>query len=68
MLRELALPFPLAVTLLEQGEWLLTQDRGDEAQPLLAEARETFERLEATPWIARASRMPNVPQQAETAS
>ena len=52
LLRELALPFPLAVTLLEQGEWLLTQDRGDEAQPLLAEARETFERLEATPWIA----------------
>jgi class 3 adenylate cyclase/tetratricopeptide (TPR) repeat protein len=68
LLRELALPFPLAVALLEQGEWLLTQDRGDEAQPLVVEARETFERLEATPWIARATRSSDMPQQAEPVS
>jgi hypothetical protein len=40
--RELNLPFWLAVTLLEQGE-----------EAGLAEAREIFERLEATPWLAQ---------------
>ena len=65
LFRELAIPFYLAVTLLEQGEWLLTQDRGDEAQPLLAEAHATFERLEATPWLERAARSSDVRQQTE---
>jgi class 3 adenylate cyclase/tetratricopeptide (TPR) repeat protein len=46
--RELGLPFWLAVTLLEHGE--LT---GDESS--LAEAREIFEDLEATPWLERAA-------------
>jgi hypothetical protein len=36
------MPFWVAVTLLEQGE-----------AAGLAEAREIFERLEATPWLAR---------------
>ncbi|HEY8724958.1 MAG TPA: hypothetical protein VIL92_14025, partial [Gaiellaceae bacterium] len=40
--RELEIPFWLAVTLLEHGE-----------EPGLAEAREIFERLEATPWLDR---------------
>jgi len=40
--RELEIPFWLGVTLLEHGE-----ERG------LAEAREIFERLEATPWLER---------------
>ena len=40
--RELEIPFWLAVTLLEHGE-----EQG------LAEAREIFERLEATPWLER---------------
>ena len=31
------------------------QGRADEAQPLLAEARETFERLQATPWLERSA-------------
>jgi class 3 adenylate cyclase/tetratricopeptide (TPR) repeat protein len=53
--RELAVPFWLAVTLLEQGEWLVGEARGDEAEPLLAEAREIFERLGAAPWLERAS-------------
>ena len=44
--RDLGLPFWLAVTLLEHAE--LT---GDES--LLAEARETFERLRAKPWLER---------------
>jgi hypothetical protein len=40
--RELSMPFWLAVTLLEQGE-----------EAGLAEAREIFARLQATPWLAR---------------
>jgi tetratricopeptide (TPR) repeat protein len=51
--RELELPFWLAVTLLEHGEWLGEQGRSDEAEPLLAEAREIFERLGAAPWLER---------------
>jgi class 3 adenylate cyclase/tetratricopeptide (TPR) repeat protein len=51
--RELGLPFWLAVTILEHGEWLVGQGRTGEAEPLLAEARETFERLEAKPWLER---------------
>jgi hypothetical protein len=45
--RELELSFWLAVTLLEHGEAV-----GDEA--LVAEAREIFRRLAATPWLERA--------------
>jgi len=45
-LRELGLPFWLAVTLLEHGE--LTSD-----QSSLAEAREIFESLQARPWLER---------------
>src|SRR5262249_20731645 len=47
--RELDLPFPLAVTLLENAELA-----GSETP--LAEARETFERLEARPWLERLER------------
>jgi predicted ATPase len=52
--REYGLPFWLAVTELEHGEALAEQGRVDEAAPLLDEARKTFERLEATPWLERA--------------
>ncbi len=52
--RELEIPFWLAVTLLEHGELLVERGRAGDAEPLLAEAREIFERLEATPWLARA--------------
>ena len=51
--RERELVVWLAVTQLEQAEWLTSRERSDEAQPLLAEARETFKRLEAQPWLAR---------------
>ena len=52
-LRELELPFHLAVAQLEHGEWLVAHGRADDAEPLLAEARETFERLQAQPWLDR---------------
>jgi hypothetical protein len=48
--------FWLAATLLEQAEWLLERARPDEAAALLAEARETFERLRAEPWLERLER------------
>jgi class 3 adenylate cyclase/tetratricopeptide (TPR) repeat protein len=51
--RELGIPFWLAVTLLEQGELLVAQGRPTEAQRLLADADEIFERLEARPWLER---------------
>ena len=57
LFRELGYLFYLAVTLLEYGEWLTSQDRPDEAGPFLVEAREAFERLEATPWLERAARV-----------
>ena len=55
--RELSVPFYMAVTELEHGEWLVGEGRADEAEPLLAEAREIFERLEATPWVERLGRV-----------
>ena len=61
---ELGMSFWLAVTQLEHGEWLAQQGRGGEAAVLLAEARETFERLEARPWLERLSAS-DVPQLVE---
>jgi class 3 adenylate cyclase/tetratricopeptide (TPR) repeat protein len=51
--RELEMPFWLALTELEHAEWLIGESRPDEAEPLLAEARETFVRLDAKPWLER---------------
>jgi tetratricopeptide (TPR) repeat protein len=51
--REYGMPFYLGVTLTEHGEWLIAEERAAYAEPLLAEAFETFERLGATPWLAR---------------
>ena len=51
--RELAIPFWLGVTLLEQAEHLTAEGRTDDAGPLLDEAREIFDRLGATPWLER---------------
>jgi tetratricopeptide (TPR) repeat protein len=61
LLRELGMRFPLAVTLLEHGEWLVAQRRAEEAAPLLAEAREIFEQLKARPWVERAEAAAPVP-------
>ena len=57
LFRKLEMIFWLAVAQLEQAEWLMTQERAAEAQPLLDEAAEMFVRLEATPWIERAQRV-----------
>jgi class 3 adenylate cyclase/tetratricopeptide (TPR) repeat protein len=56
MFREHGLTFQLAVTQLEYGEWLAGQGRADDAGELLEEAREIFDRLEATPWLERTGR------------
>ena len=51
--RELSLRFWLAVTLLEHGELLTENGRGEDGAPLLAEARQIFEELGAQPWLDR---------------
>jgi tetratricopeptide (TPR) repeat protein len=52
-LRDYGTPFALAAALLEHAELLVSAGRGEETTPLLAEAREIFERLRATPWLER---------------
>ena len=53
LFREFGMVFFVAVAELEHGEWLAGQGRRDDAEPLLAEAREIFEQLEAAPWTER---------------
>ena len=53
--REFSFAFYLAVTQLEHAEWLAGMRRHSEAEPLLAEARETFDLLGARPWLERAA-------------
>jgi tetratricopeptide (TPR) repeat protein len=57
LFQELGMPFYLAVTRLEYAEWLASLDRGEEAEPLLTEASETFTRLQAKPWLERLDRV-----------
>jgi class 3 adenylate cyclase/tetratricopeptide (TPR) repeat protein len=64
--REFGLVFWLAVTQLEHGESLVAQGRVEDAEPLLTEARETFERLEAAPYLDRLAAV-GVPLAAESA-
>jgi predicted ATPase/class 3 adenylate cyclase len=52
--RELGIPFYLACTELDHARWLTANGRDGEADELLAEAREIFERLGAQPWLERA--------------
>jgi class 3 adenylate cyclase/tetratricopeptide (TPR) repeat protein len=53
LLREIGARFWLGAVLLEHGEWLVQVDREADAEPLLAEARGIFERLDARPWLER---------------
>ena len=55
--RELSMPFPLAVTLLELGEWLVGQGLAEDAAECLREAGKTFEELRAVPWLERLARV-----------
>jgi tetratricopeptide (TPR) repeat protein len=55
--RELGYPFPLAVTLLEQGELLIGAGRQAEAAVVVTEAAALFDRLGAVPWSKRAARV-----------
>jgi predicted ATPase/class 3 adenylate cyclase len=57
ILRELGMPFHLAATLLDHGEWLVGQSRGDEAGPLLDEARTAFASLDCKPLLERLARI-----------
>jgi ATP/maltotriose-dependent transcriptional regulator MalT len=63
--REYGIPFWLALTQLEHAEWLDGQGRPQGAEPLLTEARETFARLEATPWLERATQGASAGRKAE---
>ncbi len=51
--RQLGIPFWLAVTLLEHAERLVGQGQPSLAEPLIAEASDIFERLQAKPWLER---------------
>jgi tetratricopeptide (TPR) repeat protein len=53
LFREFGLIFHQAVTQLEHAEWLTSQGRADEAEQHLSEAHETFDHLEAGPWLER---------------
>jgi tetratricopeptide (TPR) repeat protein len=53
LLREYSLVPDAAVVDLEHAEWLVREARSEEAAPLVAEAREVFTRLGATPWLDR---------------
>ncbi len=57
LFREIAVPFYLAVTLLEHAEWRTANGRAEDAGPMLTEAHEIFERLRATPWLERVDRV-----------
>jgi class 3 adenylate cyclase/tetratricopeptide (TPR) repeat protein len=57
LFQELGMPFYLAVTRLEHAEWLSAQGRGEDAEPLLAEASEMFTGLQAKPWLERLDRV-----------
>jgi predicted ATPase/class 3 adenylate cyclase len=58
LFREIGMSIYLAVAQAELAELLTALGRSDEVEPLAAEAREIFERLGATPWLARVDALP----------
>ena len=58
LFRESGVPFWLAATLTEQGEWYCTQGREAEGTSLLEEARSIFGSLVAVPWLRRLDSQP----------
>jgi class 3 adenylate cyclase/predicted ATPase len=55
--RQLGMQFKLAATQMDHAEWLQSMGRPADADLLVAEARSTFGRLGATPWLERADRV-----------
>jgi class 3 adenylate cyclase/tetratricopeptide (TPR) repeat protein len=53
LFREMTFPLYLGATLVDHGEWLVRLGSDDQATPLLGEAHEIFNRLEAGPWLDR---------------
>jgi hypothetical protein len=53
-LRELGYPYWTAQAQLDRAEWLVGQDRAEEAERLAEEAAATFERVGAAPMVSRA--------------
>ena len=49
--------YQLACALTEHAEWLIEQGREDEVDPLVAEAHEIFDRLQARPGLERLARL-----------
>ncbi len=58
LFRELAMPFPMAVTLFDHARWLAGAGATAEAAPLIETAGEVFTQLEANPWLDRLNRIP----------
>jgi class 3 adenylate cyclase/tetratricopeptide (TPR) repeat protein len=56
LFRYIQVPFFLAVSLLEHGEWLIGQGRAAEAEPQFSEAQGIFQELHARPWLERLER------------
>ena len=56
LLRESDSRVHLAMTLIEETEWLMSGGRAEEAAPGLEEAREILEPLRAKPWLERLER------------
>ena len=52
----LGFPVQRFETIVEHAEWLTSTGRADEAEPLLAEAEEFFDRLRARVWLERIAR------------
>jgi class 3 adenylate cyclase/tetratricopeptide (TPR) repeat protein len=66
LFRELGMPFWLAVTMLQHGQWLRANGRDREAEGFYDEAGEIFGRLRAAPWLERLRR--DAPEMANVAS
>ena len=67
LFRECGVIFHLAVTQVEHAQWLAGEGRSEDAQPLLVEARGTFEHLRAIPWLERAAQTTAVRRTGEAA-
>ena len=67
LFEEQGVVFTLAAVRLERGEWLSSQARREEAVALLANARESFQQLEAVPWLERLNTLETPPRAEITA-